>query len=407
MAKPTSQLNVVSAENALILYSPKDGKVAISLGNIKRILSISKGLNKIDLGFGDRVLVKVKAKVCDASNCATVVVPIGSDRAEYDSFRKELSFNTYLGRLRLKLEPLKVLWYKDLEHKVESTALSDSGIVGVAPQTNKVLFYSLKGDLISEIYTVDDVDDISYNNGLFGAIDWQSNVYVIEEQTRKLISKFKVDEIVHKYNNSISIGKRGILVCGNACKFYSFKGKEMWEFEDVGTVFNSPVYSNGYFYIPSFDKKSVYIVNEMGKVINKIETGGKGVSAAVCNDLLAVTNLRTLKLYHVVNPKKPRRLWARNLGGFGGLLEDRGSEVSFSNKCKFLALADMRHRMLKIFNNRGYLIWTRKFDRKVVSVSWKRSLLVVGLDDQVMLFKVTNDMSKIRIHDEFAIRHIS
>ena len=276
-----------------------------------------------------------------------------------------------------RLEPL---WSFRSEGYVYGLAFSDSGRLGVASSDGHAYIIQPNGELIFQGHSYLPMYAVSHCCGKFGFLDSGVTVFVIYDDGY-VDGKINIDKLYKPYYYSgVTLSQDGVMVCAHGCGFFDFRGRKIWEIRhSLPLVEHGPSYYQGYWYIAAWF--SLDIVKD-GHEVNSIDHKDFTriyIDTAICDKYLAVTTEKHLILYDISDPENPREIW--NVDGF-----DYARDVAFRPDCRYIAVADMDNRKLKIYDINGNFVEDWSFDDKVCSVAWWNDIIAVGTGKFVRAF---------------------
>ena len=273
---------------------------------------------------------------------------------------------------------LKKLWNYKTGGEVEALAFSDDGKLGVASWDGCAYILDQNGKLLNKVCTWHRMRDVSYSNGIFGFINDNEYVYLFKD------TKFwKKMWTLHEHNKAIVVLPDGFIACGLRCAYFDFDGDERWDI-DVNVV-NGLVVHEEYVYVADYLWGEGWhrVINaKTGKIIHitRYKEHTYGISA--CGNYLAVSTWSHLYLYDISDPTNPKELW-----NVRGLYWARN--VAFSPDCNHIAVSDIYHHKLKIFDLKGNLVLEKEYGTEVWGIAWWKERIAVGLrNGEVHVYEV-------------------
>jgi hypothetical protein len=272
---------------------------------------------------------------------------------------------------------LTELWSSTTGGKVKALASSGDGKLGVAsawPDSCAYIF-DQSGNLLNKVHGSNWMRDASFSNGIFGFVNYDNYTYLFKGSTF-----WKKVYVGGDYDYAITVLPNGFIACSERCAYFDFDGNKRWDV-DVGRVENGPVVHKGCVYVANWAWKKLLILNlSDGSTVNEISYGEGAWDTAVCGNYLAVGTWRHLYLYDISDPANPRELW--RVGEFA-----RAWNVAFSPGCRYIAVSDVGHFKLKIFDVNGKLVFERGYETYVDSVAWWMDRIAVGVGREVHVYQ--------------------
>ncbi|UXD22476.1 hypothetical protein IPA_05265 [Ignicoccus pacificus DSM 13166] len=276
--------------------------------------------------------------------------------------------------------PLNILWTSDTPTDLsEGIAISDDGTVAVASDDNCIYFFDTTGNLLTQSCATTDMDDVSYYDGKFYAVNFDNEVYIFDTKGNPE-GTFSISD---DHDESIKAFDGGIVLGGSELALYDFNGNVKWTIL-VGEIDNSPSVYGDYIYAADINYDRLLVVYApSGSVVSTINYTDSAHDTSICGHYLAVTTSSKLYLYDISSPASPKLLWS--VGTFGGGYNVGELQVTFSPDCNYIAVADTRNYTLVIYDIQGYVENSLKFSQGVYGIDWKGSVLAISLENGTII----------------------
>lgn len=292
------------------------------------------------------------------------------------------------------------LWRYNTNDDVNHIVFADNGLLGLT-SGNCAYILDQNGKLVTKTCGNSTMTDVSYCCGVFGFSNQDDNVYLyfVNNSTwRKmdLTSSTNFDGL-----EAITLTKDGFVVCEGGCTFFYFNGTRAWsiDFRDlnngvVNPVEASPVYYDGYWYIPSYRETDNYPYYSYGLAIwkppswlpaNETLYGTYDVTdLRLCGKYLGVlTNYgpdNILYVYVLDDPTKPKEIMKKYLSF--------EHQIAFSPDCNYIAVAGVPS--IGMININGTSIGLNQpiAVEPYNSIDWYENKIAVGTSKGVIVFKL-------------------
>ncbi|ALU11493.1 hypothetical protein EYM_01615 [Ignicoccus islandicus DSM 13165] len=294
---------------------------------------------------------------------------------------------------------LKLMWsFDEPSDRIEDMVFSSKGNLGIASWDNCAYVVDLNGHQLGKTCGTWDMDGAGYFNGLFGFVNLDNYVYLINNNGT-FWKKIYVGDYHH---TAIALLNNGFVACDSYCARFNLNGEKLWD-TYVGAYVEDVAIRKGYIYAANSGSQKLQVIDlNTGKVVSEIKYERRPGSVSVCNDYLAVI-AGELYFYDISDPRNPKLIWKST----GLNVDDNEHSPAFSPNCKYVAVADnywfitsIGNSELKIFDVNGDLIYS-KYLPGITSVAWWNDVIAVGyLSGKVELYRVINYTSPIARYSE-------
>ncbi|UXD22569.1 hypothetical protein IPA_06310 [Ignicoccus pacificus DSM 13166] len=286
---------------------------------------------------------------------------------------------------------LCLFWTYKTGNSVNELAFSEDGHLGVAAGSCAYIL-DQNGNLVSKYCEIGAMSDVSYCCDKFGFINWNGNAYIYD----LINGTWGRIYVGDGYDHAITMLKDGFLAGDYNLAYFKFDGSKKWDMSMnyiTNYLGNGPAVYKEYVYVPRY---GWFHWGEGALTILKLSNGSEVKSilfnenvwdAQVCGKYLALGTAHHVILYDISDPTNPRLLW-----GFGGMATrcngvgcGGARNVAFSPDRRYLISTNVEDKKIHIFNiQAGKQVLERLFEDWVISVSWWRDRIAVGLRNGIV-----------------------
>ena len=271
------------------------------------------------------------------------------------------------------LHPLSLVeWGRFKLSNVEDVVFGDSGELGVCAG-NCAYVINQRGEVLAKACGTLSMSDASYCCGTFAFANYDGFVYMFNGTGWR--------RLFVGYADALSLLPNGLVACGENCVYSDFNGTKGWVLR-IGWADNGPSVHGKYIYVADWRWGALLVINVGSGKLVTVKHKEPLWDTAVCGDLLAVSGENHLYLYNVSDPTAPRLLWRK-----GDMLW--GKRVAFSPDCKYIAVDDALHGVLKVFDADGRLVLKKDLKTFIQAVAWWENKVAVALDSgEILIYLV-------------------
>ncbi len=270
---------------------------------------------------------------------------------------------------------LKKLWsVLAADNRIEAIAFNENGLMGAVSFDYCIYFVDQGGNVLSHYCGDDYMNDVSYANHKFLAINYDNYLYVFDENGN-FIKKVNVGE---HFDDGVTAFSKGFIVCDEDCAYYDWSFNQIWTVHVGDNVRTSgPAVAKGYVYAMAVKDMKIKIFKlDTGSYVGAIKLDDKPLDVEACGNYLAVATSRSVYLYVLDNPTNPRLLWRAKDFWMGDTPDSR--HLAFSPDCKYIAVADTSHDKVVVLEYRNGNRVVEYITLSPYTVGWWRDRIVVG-----------------------------
>jgi len=197
------------------------------------------------------------------------------------------------------------------------------------------LIVDRKGEIKYEVCGKLTMNSVAYSNGLFGFVNSDGNVYLLNEETGEL----RKVEVGYHHSMSIGMNSDGFLACYYRCAFFTFDGKRKWDLaEDIVIPSGRPSFTKGFWFVANaVPGKILMIDGENGELIESIPYE-EIKEVATCGNKVAAFAPKRIGVYEIDENQRLGEKTIVEVKGSGSFDFIKGGTI-VSNGCSIVAIA--------------------------------------------------------------------